>query len=451
MTSRRLAVLLGLALLIVIGPIVGPDSAQPASRYSLTAAFAEHGSVDLGPYRHSLGVDYSVYRGKLRSDKAPGQPLLAVPAYLVGRAFGAESAAHAREFGDLGLWWETLWTSVMPLIALIGLMFLFAERFAPRHAALTVALVIGLCTMMLPHAVNLYAHDLSALLGFGAWVAIEDAPMSARRAWLGGTLAGMALATEYECGIVLAVLTVYVLFRQRHRIGWFALGAAGPGALLAWYQWRAFGAPWRTPAAFYNIRSGYSVPGLHSLVSVLFGNRGVLLGAPIALIGLFGAVWLAVSGTGAARRHALVALGIAVPYLVLCAGWSGFPLLEYPGLRYLIPALPFFAVPLAALWTRVWRPIIGAALLGGALSIPIAFSFVLFGDAQRVFPELWRRIRAHEFLPTLWSMGFGRAGGAFYALSVIATASALVALVRRGRTTPAGSRHLVPVTRGGSQ
>ena len=93
-SSRRLAVLLGLALLVVIGPIVANDTAQPASRYSLTASLAEHGSVDLGPYRDRLGVDHAIYRGEWRSDKAPGQPLLGVPAYLVGRAMGAESAAQ---------------------------------------------------------------------------------------------------------------------------------------------------------------------------------------------------------------------------------------------------------------------------------------------------------------------------------------------------------------------
>ena len=172
MTSRRLAVLLGLALLIVIAPIVGPDTAQPASRYDLTASISEHGSVDLTPYRERLGVDHAIYRGHLRSDKAPGQPLLAVPVYLAGRALGADSAVHARERGDLGLWWATLWSATVPFVVLVALMFMLTEMFAGRVAALAISLMLGLCTMMLPHAVNLYAHDLAALLGFGAWLRI---------------------------------------------------------------------------------------------------------------------------------------------------------------------------------------------------------------------------------------------------------------------------------------
>ena len=114
--------------------------------------------------------------------------------------------------------------------------------------------------MMLPHAVNLFGHDLAALFGFGAWLAIESSPVTGRRAAMAGLLAGLAVCTEYETAIVLGVVAVYVFVRQRRQLGWFALGASAPLAALAWYQWRAFGAPWRTPAAFYHTRSGILRP-----------------------------------------------------------------------------------------------------------------------------------------------------------------------------------------------
>ncbi len=450
MSSRRLAVLLGLALLVVVGPIVGADTAQPASRYSLTAAVAEHGSVDLTPYRARLGVDHAIYRGHLRSDKAPGQPLLAVPVYLLGRAAGAESAVHARVFGDLGLWWDTLWSATVPFVVLVVLMFLLAEKFARRNVALAVALMLGLCTMMFEHAVNLYAHDLAALCAFGAWMAIEDAPVTARRAALAGLLGGLAVLTEYESGIVLIVLAGYLLVRQRRRLGWFALGGTGPLAVLAWYQARAFGAPWHTPSTYYagvlggTTRGGYSIPTLHDVVAVLFGSRGLLIGAPIAFVGVGGAIWLVVSGAGAARRHAIVGLAVFVPYLVLCAGWSGLPLLEEPGPRYLIPALPFLAVPLAANWDRLWRPMLVGAVIGALVSIPDATTYILLRPKQPAIPELLRRVRVGEFLPTLWSMALGRAGIALYALSVVLVVAGLARVWRNApiaepaRVAPAG-------------
>ena len=150
-------------------------------------------------------------------------------------------------------------------------------------------------------------------------------------------------------------------------------------------------------------------------------------------MGLVAAVWLAIAASGASRRHAIVGLAVVVPYLVLCAGWSGFPLLENPGPRYLIPALPFFAAPLAAAWDRLWRPAVLFGLLGAVVSVPATITFVLLGIKQRPFPELFRRVGAHEFLPTLWSMAFGRVGVVLY----VVTAGGSVALfVRSLRRTP---------------
>ncbi len=434
-----MAVLLGLTLLVVLGPIVGADTAQPASRYSLTASIAEHGSVDLRPYRHRLGVDRAIYNGHLRSDKAPGQPLLAVPVYLAGRAVGAESAVHARERGDLGLWWVTLWSATVPFVILVGLMFLVAERYASRNVALLVALLTGLSTMMLPHSVNLYAHGLAALFGFGAWIAIEPTPVSPRRAALAGLLIGAAVLTEYESGIVLIVLSLYLLVRQRSAIGWFVLGALPPLGVLAWYQAIAFGAPWHTPSAYYagsikgTSEGGYSLPGIHELWTVQFGRRGLFIGAPIAFVAIGAAVWLAFTASGAVRRHAVVALAVVGPYLLLCAGWSGLPLLEEPGPRYLIPALPFLAVPLAIVWGRVWVPAVLFAAAGAVIAFCATVTFILLPIDQPVWPELPRRVLHGEFLPTVWSMGLGRTGIVLYAASV---ALVIVAFMRLWRRDP---------------
>ena len=129
-----------------------------------------------------------------------------------------------------------------------------------------------------------------------------------------------------------------------------------------------------------------------------------------------------------ARRHAIVALAVVVPYLVLCAGWSGLPILEEPGPRYLIPALPFLAVPLAATWDRLWRPMVLASILGVAIAVPATTTFILLRIKQPPFPELLNRVRDHEFLTTVWAMAVGRAGVA--ALRVVGRA-------RRGRVRPA--------------
>ena len=424
-STRRVGVLVGLFVVVAIGPIVGSKTAQPTSRYALTAAMAEHGTADLGRYRDQLGIDRAIYRGHLRSDKAPGQPMLAVPVYLAGRAAGAESATYARARGDLGVWWVTLWSAAVPFAILVALMYMAAERFARRRAALAAALALGVCTMMLPHAVNLYAHDLAALLAFGAWLLIEPVPVSPRRAVLAGFVAGLAVLTEYESVIVLVVLGAYLLLRARHRLGWFLVGGVVPVVVLAWYQWAAFGAPWHTPAAYYagtlngTSEGGYSLPGLHGTFALLFGVRGLVFGAPVAFVALLGVVWSIRSGSRLERTHALIALAVFVPYAALCAGWSGLPLPEETGPRYLIPVLPFLAVPLAAHWDRLWRPAALAAAVGALVAVPAATTFNLLRINQSPFPEMFRRVQHRLFLPTLWSMGLGRLGVALYAASVV--------------------------------
>jgi hypothetical protein len=440
--NRRVALLLGLLVLVVFGPIVATDTAQPAARYNLTAALVEHRSVDLGPYRDHLGIDKATYRGRLRSDKAPGQPLLAVPVYMVGRAFGALPANRVRIHGDLGLWWNTLWSSMVPFAVLLALLFSACARFASRRVSIAVTLALGIGTMMLPYSVNLFGHSLAALFAFGSWLVLERSRASPHRAAIAGLLAGMAVLTEYETAIIVVVLVGYALVRERARIAWFLLGGTGPALVLAWYQWRAFGAPWHTTyfGGEIDTKVEYALPGARGFVDLFFADRGLWVGAPVALIALVAVAYLARRGTPSARTHAIVALAIVIPYFVLAAGWSGLALLEDSGPRYVIPVLPFLAVPLAVMWDRLWVPTVAAAIWGALTSIPAAFTYILVVTGQHPFPEMLRRAVRGDFQPTVWSMAFGRFGIVLYAVTFAAVAVALIRGLRTG-----GSDETVPV------
>lgn len=441
-TRARVAALLGLFLLAAFGPLVARFSAQPASRYALTAALAQHRTVDISASRHRLGIDRATYNGHLRSDKAPGQPLLAVPAYLTGRAFGAQPAAQLRLNGDLGLWWVTLWTAFLPFVALVVLMFLAASRRS-WAAGFAAAVGLGVCTMMLPHATNLYGAALAGLAAYAGWLALEHGPPTTTRLICVGALIGSSVVVEYETAIVLAVVGIVVVQRVRSRAAWCALGAAGPLAILAWYQWAAFGRPWRTAHAYYATAAirrqivGYEFPGWHGIDATFFGNHGLLMTNAIVLVALLAAIMLVRSPDPVARRHAVVALAIMLPYLVLCVGWRGTPALEEPGPRYLIPALPFLAVPLAMAWARLRRAALVAMLLSGIVAVSAACTYILAAPQEQVLPVMLRRVWHHKFLPTIWSMAFGRFGIVLYVGSV---ALAAVALARAWhRNVPATS------------
>ena len=61
--TRRAEVAAAALVVAVAGPLVHDYTAQPASRYTFTAAIVDHGTVRLDRYTHVLGVDRAVVDG----------------------------------------------------------------------------------------------------------------------------------------------------------------------------------------------------------------------------------------------------------------------------------------------------------------------------------------------------------------------------------------------------
>ncbi len=211
-------------MLVIVGPVVQKDAAQQASRYALTAAVVEEHTFVLDDYVQVLGVDRAFYEGHTYSDKAPGQPLLAVPFYALYRWVGGEQGPMLRVEGNLGLWWLTFWFAALPAAGLAVLMYRAALRVAP-DGALPAALGMALTTMLLPFSTLLFGHVLAAFLGFWAFLLVSKDP-SSRRVLLAGGLMGLAVTVEYTMAILALVLGVYLLWKARAETGWYILGGA---------------------------------------------------------------------------------------------------------------------------------------------------------------------------------------------------------------------------------
>jgi hypothetical protein len=159
----------------------------------------------------------------------------------------------------------------------------------------------------------------------------------------------------------------------------------------------------------------------------------LLLVSPVVVLAIVGACFVARSGDVTARRHASVALAVFACYAVLVAGWSGSDTVEVPGPRYLIPALPFLVIPLAAAWPRARVYAIATALWGGAVMGAALFTDLLLGQNEPVLHAYRERVANRQFAPTIFSMALGRAGIVVYLALV---AAAVVGLFRATMRVP---------------
>jgi hypothetical protein len=431
---NRIDCALVVLVLAVVAPIVAENNAQPASRLDLTASLVEHHSVDIAGY--PLGVDYSIYHG-FRSDKAPGQPILATPAYALAKVVGAETASRLRQNKNLTLWWVTLWSATLPFALLLVLMRRTAVRYAP-HRALVATVALGFCTLLAPYAINLYGHMLAALFAFGAWSLLSRPGGDARRLFVVGLLVGLAVFVEYEAAVVALVLLVYTAVRFRSRVGWYVLGAIPGAVALVSYQWVAFGAPWHTPQASYvgNL-NGHHANGLRfplSHIGELLWNpsRSLLITSPLVLVAVGCAAIAARQAVGDVRAHAWVALGVFIGYVLVVASSDATTMGEHPGPRFLVVAIAFLAVPLAAMWNRVRGFALIASAWGAFVMGMATFSSLLLGEGESLLHADFARIAHHSFSPTLWSMSLGDLGVVVY----VVTIAAATWLLLRAASTP---------------
>lgn len=369
----RAELLAACAVLVAVGFVMQPLKAQQASRMALTAAVADHGTVRIDRYEPVLEVDFARKDGHLYSDKAPGQPLLAVPPYLAYRAVGGESAEVKRAEFNLALWWASLWSAAIPAAALVIVMARLARPWSERWS-LPAALAMAFGSLLLPFGSLLFSHTLSSLCVAGAVLLWRGAGPGRARLLATGLLLGTAVTVEYTAIVALGVLGIAALLRDRWAARWVVLGAAGPLATLAAYQWIALGSPLRTPYRYHNLglhnsaAAGLVLPTVDRVWTLLTWNRGAFLLTPIVLLGVVGLV-VAAAERPERRAELAVVIALFVGFFVVQAGAADLTGGETLGPRYLVPGLPPLVIGLAVLWERHTALCTGIALLSAAIML----------------------------------------------------------------------------------
>jgi hypothetical protein len=443
----RAAVALG-AIVLAAAVVVQPVGCNQTSHYAAIQSYAR-GDATIDRYA-SETCDTSYWRGHFYSAKSPGLAFLTLPWYLVLRTAGADPrnpALHAR-FPEamLGvepraIWQLGLWGVVLPALALLLLVRSETERLAPGYGTATAA-ILGLGTLLLPFATLFFSHVLSTCLAFAAFVLLRrDRPL------LAGLAAGLAVVAEYPVAVVAVALALYARRRAPLYLGGLALGLVP----LALFNWWAFGTLTHLSyedAVLRPGRSGHDVIGANTggffgigapdprvALELLFHSKGLLILSPVLLAALAGVRLLR-------RADALLVVGLLVAVLLYDSGYR-FPFGGWvPGPRFLIPTLPFLALPLARALRRWPLPVAAlAAVSMGAMTIATSAEPLLSNQDTR---HWLGRIHDGSFAETVVSLAGGGNGWAaiapFYALVLVAAlATATLLPLRLERAAVAGA------------
>ena len=341
------------------------------------------------------GLDIAIYEGKIYPNKPPGTTFLALPAYTLARGLLTLLGRHPDGWWGLtfAFYLTTIFT-VGLLGALGGVVFLAtSQRLFPNvedRWHLLATLGFTLSTPYFPFATMLFDHIPAAVLALlGFYLLLPTAPEAPSRIQprirllLAGTFMACGVLVNYTVVLIL-LLTLPWLFHhleERQDLLFFLLGGGIPAAALTTYHRLAFDnaltiANTHQSELFMKgeefFLGVFGLPDLHALMEILWlPKRGLFFFAPLLLLAVLG--FVPMLRRGKQRPEALLFLAIAAAFLTMNASFVDWDGGNSFGPRYLLPALPFLALPLAPAMAR--RPRLAMVLL------VLSFAVALLGTA----------------------------------------------------------------------
>lgn len=341
------------------------DMPNELSRLMLVDAIVNHGTLNIDHFDLDDDFDTSHYKGKTYSCKAPGQSFLGVPFYwltkkVLGRGTLGPSDSLSRYATRLGT------TTVV--FAILGMvLFATARRMdSPAGAAAIMVLSYGFGSIAFIHAMLFGGHQIAAGFSFIAFAIIfavksrTNLVGTKTKIWvfMAGVLSGFAAISDFTTAFIAAVLGIYVIslpIKISTKAAFVLGGFVGAGALFG-YNTACFGGPLNMPYGYLTGKPfsegasrgffGITIPRLSSLIFLLFSPaRGLFFIMPIFLFSGFGLkrMW----HEHGYHREVICILTIFFGYLCINGGFYGWHGGWTYGPRYLVPMLPFLALPLA--------------------------------------------------------------------------------------------------------
>jgi len=322
-------------------------------------------------------VSYVPKTGSFHPNKPFGTSLMALPAYYVIFQMERMLGINPDHWWTMSanMWLTTIFSA--GLVSALGcvLFFRLAKDAAGGKEVPAVLATIGLAfgTTFFPFATILFDHALTAVLLVGAFYFLRLSP----RPMIAGACAGLAVVTNYLAAGAVMALGLYGLFAGTNglqslnwkRTIWFIVGGVPFAGLLMYYNWACFGSPFELNNNFQNplfkdtagFLGMFGPPNPYVLALLVASPyRGIFVLAPVLIMGVYGwIVWMRERRFTAETR-----LGIAIFgwFFLMNTMFNGYHAGFSAGPRYLVPGLPFIALPLVVGLMR-WRKTT-AALLG---------------------------------------------------------------------------------------
>jgi hypothetical protein len=340
-------------------------SYTPVSRLDLLHSIWVYGSFNIDRYAENTS-NKAVHQGHYYSDKAPGIVLLALPAFSVAAVFLRLCGTPLdSDTGWLVSSWVACGGSLAVLAALGGVaLFCWLREWVPTRCAYLTALSLFLGSAPLPYSTLLMSHAaVVGLLALAIWAGRlgltagtpglqAETPQRNRRDFVAGLCSGLALASEFNAGLVAFVILVWYAYTDRRRALVLAVGMVPPLLTIPAYHWICFGnaftfAYWHEHSftimheGFFGIR--FPPRPEHAFMLLFSAERGLFFWSPILLLAFLGYLRL--------WHDSLMLFWIT--YLVLVLQVAAISAYFFPsgggmiGPRFLSPILPLLALPTA--------------------------------------------------------------------------------------------------------
>jgi hypothetical protein len=410
------------------------------SRLDMVVAVVDDGTFRIDDYVENT-VDYAKVGEHYYSDKAPGAAFLGIPVYavlkgfldlpimdsLMGRLANNEALKATLREGGTGLLEHkvrfaiaqaalTFVASALPTALIGALMYGLLARFTGRpQPRILVVLGYGLLTPVFAYAGAFYGHQLSTACLFGAFylVFVGTKPLSTHSLLAVGLLLGYSIITDYPSALIVGILFLYTFYHlvDKRRIGWVILTGALIAACWMTYNTAVFGSPFELGYSYSELWTEQHHTGFMSLTwphwEAIWGItfslfRGLFVLSPLLLLAMPGFILWWRSGEYRAEFW-VASVSVLAMFLFNSSSimwWGGFAV----GPRYLLPMLPFMALPIIFV-LRKWGD---WAWLRGLVVVIFAWSLIATWGltlAEQAFPPDTLRNPLVEHAWPNWKVG----------------------------------------------